>query len=654
MFLACSLLVRPAESADCDNTTTIFLDTQQEVDDFQAIYGPCDTVIGRLTIASQNILNLDGLAEITHINGPFNLENNNILENVDGLSSLVFVGDFLSIRNNPVLKNLDGLNNLRQVGDLSIQTNGSIENLDGMLGLIEAGGLSIAFNSSLTSISGFSNLTALGGNLDIYDNENLPDIKGFELLSSIDRRLLIQGNASLVDVSGFASLRSIGWELHISLNDLMVELSGLSALRTVGRDFLIMDNASLKSTPVFEMLESVGRSIGVSGNQDLVTLAGFENLTSVGSAIDIRENPSLQVISGFSNLTGIGAYFRVRSNPMLQTVAGFDQLESTREFFMTDNPELAEVFGFHGLHSVNIDFDLFENPKLENCSVFRELLDEIDDGDPGPGSLESGVPDVGGPIDIRANGPGCSTVQEIANSETESLLFVEVGFSDGNPSGVPIFLDCGGSAEISPAVDSSSLGKSAKFVVTWSLGTIPPVCRAVAHPVEGYSEESTTCEAITITRGYQNQCAVTFQQEPVAVLVSKVFRDHNSQSVMVSLECDAGTMSIDNPEASMAEAARFTVADLPYSGIRCEASEQLPDGYFQESTSCADLLVVPGVSVMCQFVNDLDSDSDGVLDQSDNCPFTANPNQEDEDNDGFGDVCDHTIFDSGFEFPAPH
>lgn len=37
---------------------------------------------------------------------------------------------------------------------------------------------------------------------------------------------------------------------------------------------------------------------------------------------------------------------------------------------------------------------------------------------------------------------------------------------------------------------------------------------------------------------------------------------------------------------------------------------------------------------------DIDTDGDGVTDSNDNCPNTANPNQEDFDNDGVGDVCD--------------
>jgi hypothetical protein len=39
----------------------------------------------------------------------------------------------------------------------------------------------------------------------------------------------------------------------------------------------------------------------------------------------------------------------------------------------------------------------------------------------------------------------------------------------------------------------------------------------------------------------------------------------------------------------------------------------------------------------------LDGDGDGVCDADDNCPATANPNQEDADGDGVGDSCDNCV-----------
>ena len=42
---------------------------------------------------------------------------------------------------------------------------------------------------------------------------------------------------------------------------------------------------------------------------------------------------------------------------------------------------------------------------------------------------------------------------------------------------------------------------------------------------------------------------------------------------------------------------------------------------------------------------DPDTDSDGIIDTEDNCPATANPNQEDIDSDGVGDFCDaNTVY----------
>jgi len=49
---------------------------------------------------------------------------------------------------------------------------------------------------------------------------------------------------------------------------------------------------------------------------------------------------------------------------------------------------------------------------------------------------------------------------------------------------------------------------------------------------------------------------------------------------------------------------------------------------------------------------DLDTDRDGIPDAADNCPLAANPDQQDTDQDGIGDVCDSDIDGDGIDNAA--
>ncbi|MEM9388306.1 MAG: hypothetical protein AAGA68_24860 [Pseudomonadota bacterium] len=54
-----------------------------------------------------------------------------------------------------------------------------------------------------------------------------------------------------------------------------------------------------------------------------------------------------------------------------------------------------------------------------------------------------------------------------------------------------------------------------------------------------------------------------------------------------------------------------------------------------------------GAVYMLSVSDPLDSDGDGVLDDRDNCTTTMNPNQRDSNGDGYGNVCDADLDDSG-------
>jgi len=44
-----------------------------------------------------------------------------------------------------------------------------------------------------------------------------------------------------------------------------------------------------------------------------------------------------------------------------------------------------------------------------------------------------------------------------------------------------------------------------------------------------------------------------------------------------------------------------------------------------------------------KYAKEHDTDKDGILDFTDNCPKVANPDQKDTDHDGIGDACDNCL-----------
>jgi hypothetical protein len=103
--------------------------------------------------------------------------------------------------------------------------------------------------------------------------------------------------------------------------------------------------------------------------------------------------------------------------------------------------------------------------------------------------------------------------------------------------------------------------------------------------------------------GEDYTCIITNSPSPVQLQVSKIFTDGNPADVSVSLQCAAGTVTVDDSTASASDPALFTLTDLPPEGTTCTAIETLPSGYFQVSNSCTDVPITLSSSPSCEFVN---------------------------------------------------
>ena len=264
-------------AADC-NSADISLTSQDQVNNFETTYGPCDHVTGDLTIEGADISHLDGLMALIGVAGTLNIKNNPALENINGLSRLESVGGNLFVENNAELNNLDGLDSLATIGQgFYIFRNESLQQIDGLKALISVGyHFYISLNPSLESIDGLAALERVENWLRFWANEELSSINGFNGLREIGIGLDIDDNPALVTINGFTNLES--------------PLSGV----------LIQRNDSLKSIGGLSRMEWT-ESLLLSRNSALSDLQGLVSLKKVGH-LTVKENPVLQDLNGLSAL----------------------------------------------------------------------------------------------------------------------------------------------------------------------------------------------------------------------------------------------------------------------------------------------------------------------------------------------------------------
>ncbi len=387
----------PVQALDCV-PAEITLTTQLEVDNFQSDHGPgCTSVVGDLVISGLGIENLDGLAELRQ------------------LGSLILIDD-------PVLSNVSGLSGVQSVQfGLILQNVGTLQNLDGLATLDTVGGtFNIENCPALTDVSGLQSLS-FAHSFALIDNAALVSLVWPPLLTETNE-ISLGGNSALTTISGVQPFSNT-LSLDIVDNDALTNLDGF--LAWVGQhvwNLSIRDNDQLTSLSGLSGVDQVAGELWVKGNSLLPSLDGLGGIVSVSQRVVIADNASLGSIAALSTLSYIGSDLQITSNPLLESLDGLEQITKLGEFVdffclfygrctnleLDGNNTLSDVSALSSLMSVNNDLKITNNPMLEDCSPLDVLLDSIDDGDPGPGPGQSGIPDVGRFVKLYGNLGNCN------------------------------------------------------------------------------------------------------------------------------------------------------------------------------------------------------------------------------------------------------
>jgi len=218
------------------------------------------TVGGRLLLAGNGLIHLDGFGALTSVGGQLNLAGNASLESLVSLSALETVGG-LGITNNVSLEGLDGLSALSGI----------------------AHGLHVAGNTALTNLDGLQQLEHVGDRITIHNNPALTSLGGLSGVKGVlARELDVSSNAALTHLGGLDSISSAS-SVTISRNPALVTLEGLGGVARIEEFLRVTDNPALSRLIGLENLDFVGTMLSISNNEKLPACAATSFVSGVGT-----------------------------------------------------------------------------------------------------------------------------------------------------------------------------------------------------------------------------------------------------------------------------------------------------------------------------------------------------------------------------------
>ncbi|MCP3165399.1 DUF7151 family protein [Myxococcus qinghaiensis] len=271
-------------------------------------------------------------------------------------------------------------------GSLKIERNASLTHLNRMSSVMPRASLTLIQNRFLQEVSDFpfvdslsgdvriennsqlsrlplSQLTHVGGSLEVLDNRALESLTGLQKLKTVGHTLLITGNTVLSTMLGLEQLVSVGTQFEVSDNPALHTFA-LPRLESTG-ELVVEGNLGLKTVGPLPLLKDTGFMFALSSNPELESLTGLGRLRSLQGGLHIRSNAKLKDLSAFAALESVD-HLNVEENRVLASLNGLHHVRAMDALTLRDNPLLVEL-KLDSLEVVRGSFSVHSNPKLPNC-----------------------------------------------------------------------------------------------------------------------------------------------------------------------------------------------------------------------------------------------------------------------------------------------
>ena len=275
-------------------TGSVYLTSQQEVNDFAVNYPNC-TTLQYLEIFGSSVIDLTPLNNLTSITNSLYIHDTSLID-LTGLNNLTSLGEDLRLHSNLSLTSLAGLENLSSIaGAIDLAYNYQLTSLSVLSNINTLGALGLTENDILTSLSGLEGITFISF-IFIHGNDLLTDIAALQNVDPVTMQMLdIRDNSNLMvcHLPNFCTYLSYNPATHprnilMNAGDCEDEAAVLAACALGVYDIGLSD-VNIYPNPVKDILylekevaritvtDLIGKMIIIKDNVSQLDMSGFEN-----------------------------------------------------------------------------------------------------------------------------------------------------------------------------------------------------------------------------------------------------------------------------------------------------------------------------------------------------------------------------------------